>query len=41
MQVDVGIIGLGVNIVAVLVGALIERSLGAAPVQREEDAVTA
>jgi hypothetical protein len=38
---DVGIIGLGVNIVAVALGALIERLLGAAPAQRTEDAVTA
>jgi SSS family solute:Na+ symporter len=38
---DVGLIGLGVNIVVFAVGALIERLAGSAPVQREEEAVTA
>jgi SSS family solute:Na+ symporter len=38
---DVGIVGLGVNIVVVAVGALIERLAGSAPAQREEEAVAA
>ncbi|HJP79991.1 MAG TPA: sodium:solute symporter family protein [Pseudonocardiaceae bacterium] len=38
---DVGIIGLGVNLVVVIVGGVIERLIGAAPRQREEEAVAA
>ncbi len=38
---DVGIVGLGVNIVVVAVGGVVERLVGGAPRQREEEAVTA